>query len=64
MIDTNKTKTLMQASERLYKLNMKHKALDIEESVFVVNKQDMIEKKLKISADVRETLCVIEECLL
>ena len=64
MIDTNKTKTLMQASERLHKLNMKYKALDIEESVFVVDKQDMIEKKLKISADIRETLCLIEECLL
>ena len=64
MIDTNKTKTLMQASERLYKLNMKYKALDIEESVFVVNKQDMIEKKLKVSADIRETLCLIEECML
>ena len=64
MIDTNKTKTLMQASERLHKLNMKYKALEIEESVFVVDKQDMIEKKLKISADIRETLCLIEECLL
>lgn len=64
MIDTNKTKTLMQASERLYKLNMKYKALDIEESVFVVNNQDMIEKKLKVSADIRETLCLIEGCLL
>ena len=64
MIDTNKTKTLMQASDRLHKLNMKYKALDIEESVFVVDKQDMIEKKLKVSADIRETLCLIEECLL
>ena len=64
MIDTNKTKTLMQASERLYKLNMKYKALDIEESVFVVNKQDIIEKKLKISADIHETLCLIEESML
>ena len=63
MIDTNKTKTLMQASERLHKLNMKYKALDIEESVFVVDKQDMIEKKLKISADIRETLCLIEESM-
>ena len=63
MIDTTKTKTLMQASERLHKLNMKYKALEIEESVFVVNKQDMIEKKLKISADIRETLCLIEECM-
>ena len=36
MIDTNKTKTLMQASERLHKLNMKYKSLEIEESVFVV----------------------------
>ena len=64
MIDTNKTKTLMQASERLHKLNMKYKSLEIEESVFVVDKQDMIEKKLKVSADIRETLCLIEECLL
>ena len=64
MIDTNKTKTLMQASERLHKLNMKYKALEIEESVFVVDKQDMIEKKLKISTDIREALCLIEECLL
>ena len=64
MIDTNKTTTLMQASERLHKLNMKYKSLEIEESVFVVNKQDMIEKKLKISADIRETLGLIEECLL
>lgn len=63
MIDTNKTKTLMQASERLHKLNMKYKALCIEESVFVVNKQDMIEKKLKVSADIREALCLIEECV-
>ena len=63
MIAANKTKTLMQASERLHKLNMKYKALDIEESVFVVNKQDMIEKKLKVSADIRETLCLIEECV-
>ena len=63
MIDTNRTKTLMQASERLHKLNMKYKALDIEESVFVVDKQDMIEKKLKVSADIRETLCLIEECI-
>lgn len=63
MIDTNKTKTLMQASERLHKLNMKYKSLDIEESVFVVNKQDMIEKKLKLSADIRETLCLIEDCI-
>ena len=63
MIDTTKTKTLMQASERLHKLNMKYKALEIEESVFVVNKQDMIEKKLKISADIRETLCLIEVCV-
>lgn len=54
----------MQASERLHKLNMKYKALEIEESVFVVNKQDMIEKKLRVSADIRETLCLIEECLL
>ena len=64
MIDTNRTKILMQASERLHKLNMKYKSLEIEESVFVVNKQDMIEKKLKVSADIRETLCLIEECLL
>ena len=64
MIDTNRTKTLMQASERLHKLNMKYKSLEIEESVFVVDKQDMIEKKLKVSADIRETLCLIEECLL
>ena len=64
MIDTNKTKTLMQASERLYKLNMKYKSLDIEEAVFINNKQDMIEKKLKLSADIRETLCLIEECML
>ena len=63
MIDTNKTKTLMQASERLHKLNMKCKALEIEESVFVVDKQDMIEKKLKVSADIRETLCLIEESI-
>ena len=63
MIDTNKTKALMQASERLHKLNMKYKALEIEESVFVVDKQDMIEKKLKVSADIRETLCLIEECV-
>ena len=63
MIDTNKTKTLMQTSERLHKLNMKYKALEIEETVFVVNKQDMIEKKLKISADIRETLCLIDECI-
>ena len=63
MIDTNRTKMLMQASERLHKLNMKYKALEIEESVFVVNKQDMIEKKLKVSADIRETLCLIEECI-
>ena len=54
----------MQASERLHKLNMKYKALEIEESVFVVNKQDMLEKKLKVLADIRETLCLIEECLL
>ena len=54
----------MQASERLHKLNMKYKALGIEESIFVVNKQDMIERKLKISADTRETLCLIEECFL
>ena len=64
MIDTNRTKTLMQASERLHKLNMKYKALDIEESVFVVDKQDMVEKKLKVSADIRETLCLIEESIL
>ena len=64
MIDTNKTKTLMQASERLHKLNMKYKVLEIEESVFVVDKPDMIEKKLKVSADIRETLCLIEVCLL
>lgn len=64
MIDTNNTKTLMQASERLHKLNMKYKALEIEESVFIVNKQDMIEKKLKVSADIRETLCLIEESIL
>ena len=64
MIDTTKTKTLMQASERLHKLNMKYKALEIEESVFVVDKQDIIEKKLKVSADIRETLCLIEECML
>ena len=63
MIDTNRTKMLMQASERLHKLNMKYKALEIEESVFVVDKQDMIEKKLKISADIRETLCLIENVL-
>ena len=63
MIDTNKTKALMQASERLHKLNVKYKSLDIEESVFLVNKQDMIEKKLKVSADIRETLCLIEECV-
>ena len=63
MIDTNRTKSLMQASERLHKLNMKYKALEIEESVFVVNKQDMIEKKLKIPADIRETLCLIDECV-
>lgn len=63
MIDTNKTKTLMQASERLHKLYMKYKALEIEEAVFLVNKQDMIEKKLKVSADIRETLCLIEECV-
>ena len=43
---------------------MKYKALDIEESVFVVDKPDMIEKKLKVSADIRETLCLIEVCLL
>ena len=64
MIDTNKTKTLMQASEMLHNLNMKYKALEIEESVFVVNKQDMIEKKLKVLADIRETLCLIEESVL
>ena len=52
MIDTTKTKTLMQASERLHKLNMKYRALEIEEYVFVVNKQDMIEKKLKVSEDI------------
>lgn len=53
---------LMQASERLHKLNMKYKSLELEESVFVVDKQDVVEKKLKISADIRETLCLIEEC--
>ena len=63
MIDTERTKTLMQASERLHKLNMKYKALEIEESVFVINKQDMIEKKLKVSADIREALYLIEECV-
>ena len=63
MIDTNKTKTLVQASERLHKLNMKCKALEIEESVFVVNKPNIVEKKLKVSADIRETLCLIEECI-
>ena len=62
MIDINKTKMLMQASERLHKLNMKYKSLELEESVFVVDKQDVVEKKLKISADIRETLCLIEEC--
>ena len=63
MIDTNKTKTLMQASERLHKLNMKYESLEIEESVFVVDKQDMIEKRLKVLADIRETLCLIEDCI-
>ena len=33
MIDTNRTKTLMQASERLHKLNMKYKSLEIEECI-------------------------------
>ena len=63
MIDTERTKTLMQASERLHKLNMKYKALELEELIFVVNKQDMIEKKLKVSADIREALYLIEECV-
>lgn len=60
MIDTERTKALMQASERLHKLNMKYKALETEESTFVVNKQDMIEKKLKVSADIREALYLID----
>ena len=63
MIDTNRTKTLMQASERLHKLNMKRKALEIEESVFIVDKKDMIENKLKVSADICETLGLIEDCI-
>jgi hypothetical protein len=64
MIDTKRTKALMQASERLHRYNMKYKALELEESLFiVVNEQDMIENKLKVLEDIREALCLIEECI-
>ena len=63
MIDTNKTKTLMQASERLHKLNMKCKALEIEESVFVVDKEKHYEKRLKVENDIDEVLNFIGDNL-
>ena len=52
----NESKDLMNAFVKLHSLNVKLHQLEIEESVFVVDKETHYEKRLKVENDIDEVL--------
>ena len=60
MFTLDETKTLMQLYIKLHSLNMEYKALEIEEQVFVVDKEVMKQKKMNVEEDINNTLKKIE----
>lgn len=59
----NESKDLMNAFVKLHSLNVKLHQLEIEESVFVVDKETHYEKKLKVENDIDEVLNFIGDNL-
>lgn len=59
----NESKDLMNAFVKLHSLNVKLHQLEIEESVFVVDKETHYEKRLKVENDIDEVLNFIGENL-
>lgn len=60
MFTLDETKTLMQLYIKLHSLNMEYKALEIEEQVFIVDKEVMKQKKMIVEEDINNTLKKIE----
>lgn len=60
MFTLDETKTLMQLYIKLHSLNMEYKALEIEEQVFIVDKEVMKQKKRIVEEDINNTLKKIE----
>lgn len=59
----NESKDLMNAFIKLHSLNVKLHQLEIEESVFVVDKETHYEKRLKVENDIDEVLNFIGDNL-
>lgn len=59
----NESKDLMNAFVKLHSLNVKLHQLEIEESVFVVDKEKHYEKRLKVENDIDEVLNFIGDNL-
>ncbi len=59
----NESKDLMNAFVKLHSLNVKLHQLEIEESVFVVDKETHYEKRLKVENDIDEVLNFIGDNL-
>lgn len=60
MFTLDETKTLMQLYTKLHSLNMEYRALEIEEQVFIVDKEVMKQKKMIVEEDINNTLKKIE----
>lgn len=60
MLTLDETKALMQLYAKLHSLNMEYKALEIEEQVFIVDKEVMKQKKMIVEEDINNTLKKIE----
>lgn len=60
MFTLDETKTLMQLHTQLHSLNMEYKALEVEEQVFIVDKEVMKQKKRIVEEDINNTLKKIE----
>lgn len=60
MFTLDETKTLMQLYTQLHSLNMEYKALEIEEQVFIVDREVMKQKKMVVEEDINNTLKKIE----
>ena len=60
MFTLDETKTLMQLYIKLHSLNMEYEALEIEEQVFIIDKEVMKQKKMIVEENINDTLKKIE----
>jgi hypothetical protein len=64
VFDTKQTKELMNITYELHTLNVQHKSLALAEKVFVLDKDEMLAKRLKIEEDIHAVLVKLEDALI